>query len=141
MTPEGKVKLKGLLIKHESFRQFPYTDITGHLTVGIGRNLSDRGISSNEAFYLLDEDIIYFSGKLNHFLKFFPKLDENRQIALIDMCFNLGIQGFLNFTKMILALEAHDYKRAADEMLDSKWAEQVGERAQCLANIIRTGEI
>lgn len=141
MTPEGRQKLKGLLVSHESYKQFVYTDSTGHLSIGIGRNLSDRGISTSEAFYLLDEDILYFTHKLNHYLKFFSDLNENRQIALIDMCFNIGVQGFLNFTQMILALEAHNYQRAADEMLDSKWAQQVGERANCLANIIRTGEI
>lgn len=141
MTPEGKIKLKQLLVNHEQYKQFPYIDTTGHITVGIGRNLTDRGISTTEAFYLLDDDILYFSGKLNHFLKFFASLDENRQIALIDMCFNLGVQGFLNFTQMILALEAGDYHRAADEMMNSKWANQVGERATTLSNIIRTGNI
>lgn len=141
MTPEGKQKLKHLLISHENYKQFPYTDTTGHLTVGIGRNLSDRGISTTEAFYLLDDDILYFSSKLAHYLPFFIELSENRQIALIDMCFNLGVQGFLNFKNMIAALASHDYDRAANEMLNSKWAEQVGDRATCLANIIRTGEI
>lgn len=141
MSPDGRTKLKSLLVHHEAYRQFPYQDTTGHITVGIGRNLSDRGISTTEAFYLLDDDIIYFSGKLSYSLKFFSTLDENRQIALIDMCFNLGLNGFLAFTQMMLALEAKDYGRAADEMLDSKWATQVGERATTLANIIRTGEI
>ena len=141
MTPEGKQKLRALLIQHESYRQFPFTDSTGHLTIGIGRNLIDRGISSTEAFYLLDDDVLYFSNKLCHFLPSFSKLSEPRQIALVDMCFNLGIQGFLNFKEMIAALEVHDYVRAADEMLSSKWAEQVGERATCLANIMRTGEL
>jgi len=141
MTPESKLKLKQLLVSHESYKQFPYTDTTGHLTVGIGRNLSDRGISTTEAFYLLDDDILYFTSKLNHFLNFFSTLEENRQIALIDMCFNLGVQGFLNFTHMILALEAKDYDRAANEMLESKWAEQVGQRAIILANIVRSGVI
>lgn len=141
MTPESRQKLKGLLLQHESYRQFPYTDTTGHLTIGIGRNLIDRGISSTEAFYLLDDDIVYFTNKLNHYFPFFVKLCENRQVALINMCFNLGIQGFLGFKGMILALEAQDYERAADEMLNSKWAEQVGERATQLANIIRTNEL
>jgi len=141
MTPEGKLKLKQLLISHETYKQFPYIDTTGHLTIGIGRNLNDRGISTSEAFYLLDDDIVYFTGKLNHFLKFFSQLDENRQIALVDLCFNVGVQGFLNFKQMILALEAGDYHRAADEMLNSKWADQVGERATTLANIVRTGNI
>lgn len=71
VTPEGKTKLKQLLVSHESYRQFVYSDSTGHLTVGIGRNLSDRGISTTEAFYLLDDDILYFNSKLNHYLPFF----------------------------------------------------------------------
>lgn len=141
MTPEGKQRLKALLISHEKYVQFPYSDTTGHLTVGIGRNLTDRGISTTEAFYLLDDDILYFTSKLSHFLDCFSHLNENRQIALIDMCFNLGVQGFLNFKEMIAALEIHNYERAANEMLDSKWATQVGERATTLANIVRTGEI
>jgi lysozyme len=141
MTPEARQKLKGLLIQHEKYVQFPYTDTTGHLTIGFGRNLVDRGISTTEAFYLLDDDILYFTNKLNHYLSFFSELSENRQIALIDMCFNLGLQGFLGFKEMISAVESHDYERAAQEMLNSKWAEQTGERATCLANIILTGEI
>lgn len=141
MTPEAKQKLKALLTRHELYRQFPYTDQTGHLTVGIGRNLSDRGISTTEALYLLDEDILYFTGKLLHYLPFFPSLNENRQIALIDMCFNLGVQGFLNFKEMIWALGEGDYEEASRAMLDSKWAVQVGERAITLANIVRTGQL
>jgi len=141
MTPEGKQRLKALLTSHESYKQFPYTDSTGHLTVGIGRNLSTRGISTTEAFQLLDDDILYFSSKLSHYLACFSDLNESRQIAMIDMCFNLGIQGFLGFSQMIEALNAHDYERAASEMLQSKWADQVGERATCLANIVRTGTI
>lgn len=141
MTPESKLKLKQLLVQHESYKQFPYTDTTGHLTIGIGRNISDRGISTTEALYLLDDDIIYFTSKLNHHLSFFSSLNENRQIALIDMCFNLGIQGFLGFNNTIAALEAENYQLASECMLDSKWAEQVGQRATTLAGIVRTGEI
>lgn len=141
MTPEAKLKLKTLLVDHERYRQFAYADSTGHLTVGFGRNLTDRGVSVSEAFYLLDDDISYFTNKLNHYFPGFKSLDENRQIALIDLCFNVGVQGFLNFKRMIAALESGDYHRAADEMLDSKWAQQVGQRAITLANIVRTGEL
>jgi lysozyme len=141
MDLESRQKLKKLLTEHESYKQFAYSDTTGHMTIGIGRNLTDRGISVPEAIYLLDEDITYFYTKLSQFLLFFRRLDDNRQIALIDMCFNLGVQGFLNFNNMILALEAEDYERAAQEMLDSKWAEQVPERAHQLADIVRTGNL
>jgi len=141
MNQESRQKLKGLLTHDESYRQFPYTDTTGHLTIGIGRNLVDRGISLTEALYLLDDDISYFHNKLSYYLPFFSSLNEARQIALVNMCFTLGIQGFLNFTQTILALEAADYERAASEMLDSKWAIQIGERANRLALIISKGEL
>lgn len=141
MTPESIQKLKLLLVKHESYRQFPYTDTTGHLTIGIGRNLTDRGISTKEAYQLLDEDILYFTSKLNINLPFFNELDESRKIVLIDMCFNLGVRGFMSFKRMLAALAERDYETAAKEMLDSKWAQQVGNRAIELSNIMRTGEL
>lgn len=141
MTPEAKMRLRNLLTSHESYRQFPYTDTTGHLTIGIGRNLTDRGISTNEALMLLDDDISYFSNKLSHYLPCFTGLDSNRQIALVDMCFNLGVQGFLGFTSMIQAIENKDWKRAYQEILNSKLAQQNPERTTQSANIILTGEI
>jgi len=142
MTPEGKQKLKNLLVQHESYRQFPYSDTTGHLTVGIGRNLSDRGISTTEAFYLLDDDILYFTSKLMHYLECFSGLSENRQIALIDMCFNLGVQGFLNFKDMISALNRSDYIDASKAILDSKVAkDQAPERYKQISHIILTDEL
>jgi len=141
MTPEAKQKLRRLLVKHEGCKNFPYTDTTGNLSIGVGRNLTTRGISEVEAFYLLEDDIAYFSSKLAHFLPCFLTLDENRQIVLVDMCFNLGLQGLLNFREMISALDAGNYALAADAMLDSLWALQVKERATSLANILRTGEL
>lgn len=141
MTPDARLKLKKLLVQHESYKQFPYTDSTGHLTIGVGRNLIDRGVSLTEALYLLDEDIAYFTHKLSYSLNFWDRLNEARQIVLVDMCFNLGLQGFLGFKEMMLAIECGDFDRAAQEMIDSKWAAQVGERAATLATIMRSGEI
>ena len=141
MTPESRQKLRALLTANEGCKLFPYTDTTGNLSIGVGRCLTTRGISQVEAFYLLDDDISYFYNKLSMYCDFFVKLDENRQIALIDMAFNLGLQGFLNFKEMIAALESGNYEQAAKDMMNSRWAEQVQDRATCLANIIRTGEI
>lgn len=141
MTPDARHKLRNLLVNHEGYKQFPYADTTGHLTVGIGRNLSDRGISQTEAFTLLDDDILYFYAKLNSQFSYFSHLNEDRQIALIDMCFNLGINHFLSFDKMNAALEINDFNTAADEIMHSKWEEQVGERAHQIAAIIRTGSL
>jgi lysozyme len=141
MNPETRQKLKNLLVQHESYRQFPYSDTTGHLTIGIGRNLSDRGVSTNEALSLLDDDIFYFTTKLAHIVPCFNRLDDNRKIVLVDMCFNLGVNGFLGFKSMLDALERDDYNAAADAIVDSKAAEQCGERYQQLAFIMRSGEL
>lgn len=141
MTPEIRQKLKNLLIKHEQFKQFVYTDSTGHLTIGIGRNLSDRGISSSEALGLLDDDIFYFTSKLSNLLPFFDSLDDNRKIVLVDMCFNLGVNGFLEFREMLLAVEKGDFDTASNEILRSKAAIQARDRYEQLAYIMKTGEL
>lgn len=141
MTPEARTKLRNILINHESFKAFPYLDTTGHTTIGIGRNLSDRGISESEALVLLDDDIQYFSAKLYKLLPFFDGLSDNRKIVLIDMCFNLGIHGFCDFKSMLEAIERNDYGKAAEEILNSKAAHQCPERYQQLAYIMKTDEL
>lgn len=140
MTPEGKAKLKQLIALHEGFRSHIYKDSRGFNTIGYGTNL-DAGLSEKNASDLAESKNEENAYKLYYYLPFFKDLSENRQIALLDMCYNLGIEGFLMFHKTLFALECHDYERASDEMLKSNWAQEVGERATTLANIIRTGEI
>lgn len=141
MLPDMRKKLRALLVHHEGLRTFPYEDTRGNLTIGIGRSLSTRGITENEAFVMLDDDMMYFTDKLNNLFPWFNQLDENRQVALIDMAFNCGINGILGFHEMLDAFDKKDYYRAADEVLHSKWAEQVGQRSFDIATIIETGDI
>lgn len=141
MTPDVRAKLKSLLMKHEGFRQYVYTDTTNHLTIGFGRNLSDRGISPSEAMSLLDDDIFYFSGKLSHLLPYWDSMDVARQIVLIDMCFNLGVNGLLQFQNMLDAMQNKDYDKASAEILNSKAHEQCQSRYEQLAYIMKTGEL
>lgn len=141
MDANIKSVLKIMLRNQEDYRQYPYLDTTGHMTIGIGRNLSDRGISLIEAFEMLDNDIDYFEGRLSNALPWFDALDSTRKIVLINMCFNLGTKGFFSFKKMLQCVSEQDFMNAADEMLNSLWAEQVGERACVLADIMRTGEL
>lgn len=141
MTPEARTRLRNLLIHHEGYRQFPYTDTTGHLTIAIGRNLTDRGISVNEALTLLEDDITFFTNKLRAVIPLFDRLNDARQIVLVNMCFNLGVNGLLRFKSMLKALENKDYEEAAKQMLNSKWAEQVGQRAHDLSTIMKDGEL
>lgn len=141
MLPDMRTKLRALLVKHEGLKTQPYTDQTGHITIGIGRNLSVRGITETEAFTMLDDDMMYFTDKLATTFSWFSSLDENRQVALIDMAFNLGLNGLLEFKNMLAAIEKQDYQLAAICMMQSKWALQVGNRAVDLSNIIRTGTL
>jgi lysozyme len=141
MTPFARQLLRKMLINDEQYKQYPYHDSTDHLTVGIGRNLTDRGISLEEALAMLDNDISFFATRLSSSLNWWSGVDDIRQVVLVNMCFNLGLNKFLEFNKMLQAIERRDYDLAAKEMLNSVWAEQVGERAIRLANIMRDGEI
>ena len=127
------------LVLHEGLKLNPYRCPAGKLTIGVGRNLEDKGISMAEALFLLRNDVEEVRTQLERY-PWYTQLDPVRQKVLIDMAFNLGIGGLMQFRKMLAALEAGDYGKTADEMLDSKWARQVGKRAQRLAEMMRTGE-
>lgn len=132
--------LTRMLILDEDSRQFPYSDSVGKLTVGIGRNLTDKGLSSDEILYLFNNDVREVEHELS-FYAWFTNLDDVRRLVIADMAFNLGTPKLLRFNNTINALKIGDYQVAADEMLDSKWAKQVGKRAGRLASMMRTGEI
>ena len=126
------------LILHEGLRLKPYRCTAGKLTIGVGRNLDDKGISKEEALFLLRNDIATVTTQLQKY-DWYINADPIRQKVLVDMAYNLGVGGLLKFRKMIAALERGDYEGAADQMLDSRWAEQVGYRAVRLAEMMRSG--
>jgi lysozyme len=127
------------LMTHEGVRLKPYTDTVGKLTIGVGRNLADVGISSEEAMLLLTNDILRTSARVMQALPWVPGLDEVRRRVLFDMAFNMGIGGLLGFKKMLAAVQAGQWLGASEEMIASKWAGQVGQRAVTLAAMMRTG--
>lgn len=128
------------LIRHEGLEKFPYKCSAGRLTIGVGRNIEDRGISENEAMFLLQNDIDECIRDLNIFFPVVRKLNKPRYHVIINMCFNIGISRLRGFKKMWKAIEEEDFNEAAVQMLDSKWAEQVGSRAVELADIMKKGE-
>ncbi|MFZ9654660.1 MAG: glycoside hydrolase family protein [Limnohabitans sp.] len=131
--------LQKQLILHEGVRLKPYRCTAGKLTIGIGRNLDDVGISQEEALGLLRNDIARALSAVRIELPWFDRLDDIRQRVVVDMAFNLGIDGLLAFKQTLAAVASGDYDRAATEMLNSRWAAQVGERARRLARMMRTG--
>ncbi len=126
--------------KHEGMRLSPYRDSVGKLTIGYGRNLDDKGIRLSEANLMLDNDINECIIQLKKNLPCFNNLDIPRQAVLINMCFNMGISGLLEFYNTLEAIEEGRYEEAAYHMLQSKWAKQVKNRAKELAEQMKTGK-
>ena len=138
--PMNRQLLRSQLERHEGLRLKPYLDTVGKLTVGYGRNLEDVGISRDEADFMLDNDIDQVERQLET-VDEYRDLDPVRQTVIANMAFNLGFAGLMGFKNMRSAIDRRDWDRAADEMLNSKWARQVGVRAVELSEIMRTGEV
>jgi len=133
-------RLRKSLKRHEGKRLLPYEDQVGKLTIGFGRNLTDNGISEEEADFLLDGDIGTAVHEAQVRVACWPMLDHARQEVIVEMIFNLGWPRLAGFVKFMAALERADYTAASVEMLDSKWALQVGKRADRLSRQMRDGD-
>ena len=142
--------LQEQLIRDEGVKLFVYDDandnpvvpgytLVGHPTIGIGRALDTRGITMAEALYLNNDDIQAVQNGLLDSLPWLANLDVVRFAALENMAFNLGVNGLLGFTETLAAIKQGNYELAAEDMLQSEWAQQVGERANRLAQQIKTG--
>jgi len=135
-------KLKKQLVKHEGEVNHAYKDSEGYLTIGVGRLIDKEkggGISHDEAMYMLDNDIKKIIGQCDREFYWFDDLDENRKIVILNMVFNLGINGFKKFKQTIRFIESKMYDDASVEMLDSTWSKQVGRRATELSDIMKKG--
>ena len=149
------------LIAHEGLRLGVYKDTLGINTVGIGRNLDDRGISKEEldwmdipsidhifsdgiteadAMYLAQNDVQIVEEELVRAHPCVEELDAVRQLVLMDMAFNLGVPRLCKFKKMWAAVHAKQFDVAAKEMLGSRWARQVKSRSTKLAHAMHHGE-
>lgn len=131
--------LKKELKRDEGMRLMPYRDTVGKLTIGVGRNLDDVGISESEADFLLMSDVGRAEGGLDGRIPWWRTLDETRQRVLVNMAYNMGIDGLMGFKNTLKAVQDGRWDAAAEGMLDSKWAQQVGARASRLADMMRTG--
>jgi len=120
-------------------RHFPYRDTVGKLTIGYGRCLDDIGISDAEAEKMLENDLIAAENAVESLS--LGDIGDVRRAAMISMAVNLGPTGLSHFKAMLAALRAGKWEMAADEALDSRWADQVGARAEEIARMIRTGQI
>ena len=145
MTPS---RLRSDLVRDEAVRLKPYRDSVGKLSIGVGRNLDDKGISEAEAMMLLDNDIAEHVALLDKYLPWWTTLDETRQLALANLAFNLGVGPsaeqplgkLLTFHDTLKALQNKEYDVVANHLAVTLWAQQVGIRATRIIAAMRTGE-
>lgn len=116
----------------EGFSGVPYNCPAGFITIGYGRNLEANPLTREEAEYLLNNDLKKVT-KQAMTLPYYTELTPERRAVVINMIYNLGYPRFKGFRLMHKALCEKNYLQAASEMLDSKWAVQVGDRAKRLA--------
>ena len=149
------IQLIEQLKRHEGYRKHQYADTLGLMTIGYGYCLSRNplklpkaeidkfrtdGISEEDANSLLVQCVDKARDELSNSIAFFNKLDSVRQDCLVNMAFNLGVNGVLKFVHLLIALVHGNYEAAALAMIDSKWARQVKGRANELAQQMKTGE-
>lgn len=138
------ITLEQMLTLDEGVRYEPYHCTAGKLTIGVGRNLDDRGISEDEAQLMLKNDIRIVTHELlndDDVCRIFVKQSDARKLALKNMAFNLGLPTLKKFRKMWAALDAGDYDKAADEAMDSRWYRQVGNRGDRIVSVIRNDSL
>lgn len=134
-------KLVEQLRRHEGVRTHAYKCTADMITVGVGRNIDENGgigLSDDEIDYLLSNDIKRCQAELLAF-SWFVDLDPVRQDAMTNLLFNLGMTRLLGFKNALSAMERSEFATAADEFMDSRWAKQVGNRADEVCEMIRTG--
>lgn len=134
------MNLLELITLHEGVRRFPYRCTAGKLTIGVGFNLDDVGLYPEEIDFILSNRIRKIRAELTARYPWVEDLDEVRQAVLLDMAYNLGIARLSKFRMTLNSIQHGEYKRASGEMLDSRWAEQVGRRATRLSEMMETGK-
>ena len=137
---EANEAIKAQLIRDEGFKLKPYRCTSGKLTIGVGRNLDDKGISREEALYLLQNDVDEVREDLVSQFPWMRDLDEARFGAFVNLAFNMGIGGLKTFVNTLQYARHGHWDKVAVNLLKSKYASQVGDRAKRIAKQLETGE-
>lgn len=129
------------LTKHEGVKRFPYTDTVGKLTIGVGRNLTDKGLRPEEIAILLDHDVADAEDDARALVgnACFNALSDVRKAVVVNMAFNLGVTRLRKFVQMLAAMKDGRHRDVAMEMRQSKWAQDVKGRAEELATLYERG--
>ena len=129
-TSEDRHQLRAMIRRHEGVRIYPYLDSVGKLTIGVGRNLSDRGLHPEEIDLLYETDIKLAEDILDGLFDNWRHFPRPVRHGLVSMAYNLGGPRLAGFEKMRAALRAGDFATAATEARDSRWARQLPSRAK-----------
>lgn len=139
MTATELAVLRAMLVRHEGLRLTPYRDTKGAITIGIGHNLTAKGIPASQANAWFEEDLAEAMQACLVY-DWFKKLEIGRQMAVIDLMFNIGPRSFAEFHKMIAALAVQNYSEAAKQLNQSDWAKEVQPaRVKDLTALLLTG--
>tara|TARA_B110000208_G_C11620487_1_gene377045 strand:+ start:94 stop:504 length:411 start_codon:yes stop_codon:yes gene_type:complete len=131
-------RLRKTITRHEGARLEMYQDSLGIWTIGVGHNIQEKGISDRVMNLMLEEDLHEAIDEVERNVSFFTEMPEQVQEALVNLSFNMGIPRLMQFKKTLAYLREGDFTSAASELLDSRYATQVGERAIEIADMIRT---
>lgn len=139
-----KQELTRQLRADEGVKPQAYQDHLGYWTIGVGRLIDPRkpgsGLRGHEIDYLLRADIDDRIEQLTRRLPWFQDLDDARKGVLLNMSFQLGVDGLLGFKNTLGMIEAGKYQAAAEGMLNSLWAKQTPARAKRMAEQMKTGQ-
>ncbi len=121
----------------EGFRSSVYKDTLGIDTIGYGFAIKDLHLSREDCDRILERKVAEIKIRVHNKFPFIITLPESVQDVMIECCYQLGVSGFSKFKKTLAYLEAHEFKKAGVEMLDSKWAKQTPNRAKKLSDIVK----
>lgn len=132
--------LQKLSYKNEGFVAIPYIDSLGNETIGIGWCLNTTPMTLDEAMFINKSQLLRVEKEVADNIHFYYGLNNVRKCVLIDMAFNMGINGLMGFKKFLDHLSKGEWDLASQEMLNSLWAKQVGNRAERLVQMIENGD-
>lgn len=139
----NRQRLKQRLYADEGKVDHAYQDSEGYWTIGVGHLVDKRkggGLDDDVIEHQLENDIDRIVNQAIREFHWFMDISDVRQEVVLNMIFNLGLDGFKGFKLTVAAIARHDFIDASREMLDSKWAGQVGNRAIRLSEAMRTGQ-
>jgi lysozyme len=131
-------EIKADLIRDEGYKDKPYKDTAGHLTIGVGHNLDAKGLCPAAILAQLDFDLEQTQQDLDQILGWWKNTPPDVQRVLVNLAFNMGANRLLSFKNTLQLIHDAKYKEAADALLQSLYAKQVGQRAVRLANLLRS---